>query len=59
VKAERSEAEMVGGFQMTVAVSEPTPESQARWERRADTLAKWLLSEWERERVNKPVSPKT
>lgn len=41
--------EMVGGFRMRIMMAEPTPESRARWERRGDALAAWLVSEWERE----------
>lgn len=41
--------EMVGGFRMRIMLAEPTPESRARWERRGDALAAWLMSEWERE----------
>jgi len=41
--------EMVGGFRMRIVLAEPTPESRARWERRVDAIAAWLVSEWERE----------
>ena len=43
--------EHVGGFTMIAEVAEPSPEAAARWSRRAETLAAWLLSEWQRERT--------
>jgi hypothetical protein len=42
--------ERVGQIEMTVAAAPPTPESEARWQQRAEALANWLLNEWERER---------
>jgi hypothetical protein len=45
------EKERVGLFEMTVAITEPSPETAERWSRRAETLAGWLLSEWQRERA--------
>ena len=43
--------ERVGQFEMTVAITEPSPEAAPRWSRRAETLAGWLMSEWQRERA--------
>jgi hypothetical protein len=57
VKQEVSKTDMVGGLKMTIAFSEPSPESQARWEHRADALAAWLLAESERERSSKSERP--
>jgi hypothetical protein len=37
---------------MTVLVGEPTPESEEKWAKRSDALARWLVSEWMREREN-------
>lgn len=43
--------ERVGGIEMRVAFADPSPESSARWGRRAEALAAWLLAEWQRERA--------
>jgi hypothetical protein len=40
----------VGQVVVTVGFSPPTPEAKARYDRRIDTLAAWLLSRWEAER---------
>lgn len=40
----------VGQFVVTVGFSPPTPEAKARYDRRVDTLAAWLLNRWETER---------
>lgn len=37
----------VGKFEMRVATCPHTPESQARWDRRVETLTAWLLSQWQ------------
>ena len=37
----------VGKFDMRVVTCPHTPESQARWDRRVDTLTAWLLSQWD------------
>lgn len=42
--------ERVGQIEMSVVAAPPTPESEARWQQRAEILANWLLSEWLRER---------
>jgi len=57
VKQEHSKTDMVGGLKMTIAFSEPSPESQARWEQRTDALAAWLLAQWEREHSSKSDRP--
>ena len=46
-----SEVETIGQFQMAIEFTEPSPETAERWSRRAETLAGWLLSEWQRERA--------
>jgi len=38
----------VGQFDMRVQFGDHTPESEARWQRRSDVLAAWLLDEWKR-----------
>ena len=38
----------VGKYEMQVRFGERTPESDARWERRADVLAAWLMERWKR-----------
>jgi hypothetical protein len=40
----------VGQYVVTVGFSPPTPEAKARYDRRTDTLAAWLLNRWEAER---------
>ena len=40
--------ERVGKFEMRVRFGERTAESDARWERRADVLAAWLMERWKR-----------
>lgn len=47
--ANTNATERVGNIEMRVAFAEPTPESEARWARRAEALAAWLLAEWQRE----------
>ena len=37
----------VGKYEMRVATRPHTPESQARWDRRVETLTAWLLSQWQ------------
>jgi hypothetical protein len=41
--------ERVGSYDFTVRRGEPSPESEKQWAQRADALAAWLMSEWERE----------
>jgi hypothetical protein len=43
------EVEQVGKFEMTLVCAESSPEAAERWARRAEALAAWLLSEWQRE----------
>jgi len=43
--------ERVGNIEMRITFAEPSPESAARWARRAEALAAWLLAEWQRERA--------
>ncbi|MBD3291353.1 MAG: hypothetical protein GF393_00405 [Armatimonadia bacterium] len=49
IRGENSEKEEVGGFEMRTCVATPSPASAGRWEERAEALAKWLLTEWQRE----------
>jgi hypothetical protein len=41
--------ERVGQFEFSVEAAPPTPESEARWQQRAEILANWLISEWDHE----------
>jgi hypothetical protein len=43
--------EKVGEWEFTLCAGEPTPESRARWENRADAIAAWLMAEWKREQA--------
>ena len=40
--------ERVGKFDMQLRFGERIVESDARWQRRTDVLAAWLLDEWKR-----------
>ena len=40
--------ERVGQFDMRIRFGERTVESDARWERRADVIAAWLMEGWKR-----------
>ena len=42
--------ERVGQIEMGTVPADRSKESDDRWERRADSLAAWLLFEWKRER---------
>ena len=42
-------AERIGKLDFTVERVQQSPESRRRWDRRADALTAWLLSEWRRE----------
>lgn len=48
-RAKEDAMERVGQFELSVAAAPPTPESEPRWEQRAEALLNWLLSEWDRE----------
>jgi hypothetical protein len=50
VTVDTSEVETIGQFQMAIEFAELSPEAAARWARRAEMLAGWLLSEWQHER---------
>lgn len=41
--------ERVGQIEFSVEAAPPTPESEQRWQQRAEILANWLLNEWQRE----------
>lgn len=43
------QTERVGQFDLAVVCAKSSPEAAARWARRAEALAAWLLSEWQRE----------
>ena len=38
----------VGKFDMRIRFGDRAPESDARWQRRSDVLAAWLLEQWKR-----------
>ena len=40
--------ERVGQYEMQVRFGERTDESDARWQRRADVIAAWLMERWNR-----------
>jgi hypothetical protein len=41
--------ERVGQYEMRIRIGERNAESDARWQRRSDVLASWLLNEWKRQ----------
>jgi hypothetical protein len=43
------DTETVGAFTFSVAFREPEAEARERFERRAETLAAWLLSQWQKQ----------
>ena len=43
-----SDTERVGKYEMRIRFGERTAESDARWQRRADVLAAWLMEQWKR-----------
>jgi hypothetical protein len=49
VTVDTSEVETIGQFQMAIEFTEPSPEAAARWSRRAEMLAQWLMAEWQHE----------
>jgi len=46
----------VGNITMTIREAPRTPENQERWDRRAEALANWLLTEWQRQQRAKEVA---
>jgi hypothetical protein len=46
------EGEAVGRFRMSIVHGESTQASDELWDGRASALARWLVSEWMREREN-------
>lgn len=54
--SETSDVEVVGGYALSVAIAPSSPDAAQRWNRRAEVLAQWLLSEWQREQ-RRPVVP--
>lgn len=48
---EPPEVYRVGPYEIRVVVGEPTAESEERWSRRSETIARWLLSQWQREQA--------
>jgi hypothetical protein len=53
-KRNKTPTEKVGDYEFTVRfAASSTPEAAERWERRAEALAAWLLSLWEREQEAK------
>jgi hypothetical protein len=51
VRTDPRAAEIVSGFTLTVAPAGPSSEAEARWARRAEVLANWLLGEWQQARA--------
>jgi hypothetical protein len=49
IRDDSGEKEDVGGYEMRTCVATPSPASAGRWEERDEALAKWLLTEWQRE----------
>lgn len=47
--AEDVAVDRVGQYEMRIRFGERNAESDARWQRRSDVLASWLLSEWKRQ----------
>lgn len=45
-KLDEDRTENVSGIEMRVRYGEWTPEAQARFERRSEVLAAWLLDRW-------------
>lgn len=54
--SETSYVEVVGGYAMSVAIAPSSPDAAQRWNQRAEVLAQWLLSEWQRKQC-RPVVP--
>lgn len=50
IRDELSATERIGAFEMQVELADPTPASEQRWDQRRETLAAWLLAEWQRDR---------
>ncbi len=47
--SDEPQPEIVSGFTLTVAAAaNMSPEAETRWAQRAETLAIWLLGEWQR-----------
>lgn len=47
---ESQSTKRMGQYEVWVGFAPPTPEMKARYDRRIDTLAAWLLNRWEAER---------
>lgn len=45
--------ERVGRFDFEIRAADRTAESDEKWMRRSDTLAAWLMHEWQRERAGR------
>lgn len=50
LNTESPDTRHIGQYEVRVDFCQPTPESRTRFERRAETLADWLLERWEAER---------
>ena len=46
-------SERIGNITMRVRAAPRTAESQARWDRRHEAMAAWLLAQWEREQLRR------
>jgi hypothetical protein len=51
VRKDPRASEIVSGFTLTVALARPSSDAEARWARRAEVLANWLLGEWQQART--------
>lgn len=56
MRAETFDVEVVGGYALSVAIAPSSPDAAQRWNQRAEVLAQWLLSEWQRKQ-SRPVIP--
>ena len=44
---ETSSTRRVGQYDVRIAFAPPSPEAKERWDRRGETLTRWLLHRWE------------
>lgn len=56
--SETSFVEVVGGYALSVAIAPSSPDAGQRWNQRAEVLAQWLLSEWQREQRRPAMPPR-
>lgn len=58
VTAKQDTTECIGSLAVSVQAAEPTAKAAERWKNRADSLARWLAAEWQRERASDEPSRK-